>query len=158
MDTSAYHEAGHAYMAMYVGARVRSITIDPESGSGPDRSGDTHVEWNLRGWTKPQFAENSVRVALAGPAVEMIYTGDPYHPGAVQEWADDWEEAVVRAARLRRTHREILEYLEDTTRDLIRMLRQHRHWSPVAALADHLLAYETMETWEIEGVVRHWLR
>jgi len=158
MDTNAYHEAGHAYMAMYVGARVLSMTIDPESGEAGERFGDTHVEWNLRGLSKRQFAEKSTWVALAGPAVEIIYTGDPYHPGAMHEWADDWDEAVSQAARLYRKSREALAWLERTTLDLISMLQQDRHWSPVAALADHLMAHETLESYEIEGIVRNWLR
>ena len=29
-EISAYHEAGHAFMAIYVGARVRSVTIEPD--------------------------------------------------------------------------------------------------------------------------------
>jgi hypothetical protein len=29
-EISAYHEAGHAFVAIYVGARVRSVTIEPD--------------------------------------------------------------------------------------------------------------------------------
>jgi len=158
MDTSAYHEAGHAYMAMYVGARVRSITIDPESGDAPGRYGDTHVVWTVNGWTRRQFAEKAIWVALGGPAVEMIYTAEPYHPTVVSEWADDWQEALDQVRALVRRPGDRVEYLEKTLLRLIAMLRQDHHWSPVAALADHLLAHETLETYEIEGIVRCWLR
>ena len=158
MDRSAYHEAGHAYMAMYVGARVVTVTIDPESGDLPDRFGDTHVEWTLRGMTKREFAERAIWVALAGPAVEIIYSGDPYHPGLVEEWSDDWNEAVHQSKTIARREKDQLAFLEDTMLRLIGMLKQDRHWSPVAALADHLLAHETLETHELEGIVRNWLR
>ncbi len=30
-EISAYHEAGHALRAIYIGARVRSVTIDPDT-------------------------------------------------------------------------------------------------------------------------------
>ena len=40
---AAYHEAGHAFMAIYVGARVRSVTIDPDWDDGPDRFGDAFL-------------------------------------------------------------------------------------------------------------------
>ena len=33
-EVSAYHEAGHAFMAFYVGARVRSVTIEPDWDDG----------------------------------------------------------------------------------------------------------------------------
>ena len=29
-EISAYHEAGHAFMALDAGARVRSVTIEPD--------------------------------------------------------------------------------------------------------------------------------
>ena len=35
-EISAYHEAGHAFVAVYVGARVRSVTIAPDRDDGPD--------------------------------------------------------------------------------------------------------------------------
>lgn len=40
-EISAYHEAGHAFMAIYVGARVRYVTIEPdrELSSRPLASG-----------------------------------------------------------------------------------------------------------------------
>ena len=158
MEISAYHESGHAYMATYVGARVRLVTIDPELGDGADRFGDTHVEWNIAGWSDELVAEKSLWVALAGPAVEIIYTGDPYHPGLVAEWADDWDEAVEQALVLHKDRKQALEYLEQTTLDLITMLRQDRHWAPVAALADHLLAHDTLEMFEIESLLHNWLR
>ena len=36
-ETSAYHEAGHAFMAIYVGARIHSVTIEPDWDDGPER-------------------------------------------------------------------------------------------------------------------------
>lgn len=158
MEISAYHESGHAYMATYVGAKVRLVTIDPELGDGRERFGDTHVEWTVAGLSDELVAEKSLWVALAGPAVEVIYTGDPYHPGLVAEWADDWQEAVDQAFVLHKSREKALECLEATMLDLITMLRQDRHWAPVAALADHLLAHETLENYEIEGIIRNWLR
>ena len=46
-EISAYHEAGHAFMAIYVGARVRSVTIEPDRDDGPERHADIQVEWPL---------------------------------------------------------------------------------------------------------------
>ena len=46
-EITAYHEAGHAFIAIYVGARVRSVTIEPDWDDGPERYADIHVEWPI---------------------------------------------------------------------------------------------------------------
>jgi ATP-dependent Zn protease len=66
-EISAYHEAGHAFMAIYVDARVRSVTIEPDRDDGPDRHADIQVEWPLDQFTNRELHEKSVLVALAGP-------------------------------------------------------------------------------------------
>ena len=35
MEATAHHEAGHVFMAIYFGARVRSVTIEPNRDDGP---------------------------------------------------------------------------------------------------------------------------
>jgi hypothetical protein len=67
MEITAYHEAGHVFMAIYLGARVRSVTIEPDRDDGPDRFGDAQVEWDLAHFTRREVCEKSVLVALAGP-------------------------------------------------------------------------------------------
>jgi len=73
----SYHETGHAFMAIYVGARVRSVTIDPDRDDGPERHADIQIEWPLDQFTNRQLHEKSVLVALAGPVAEMIHSGEP---------------------------------------------------------------------------------
>ncbi len=77
-DISAYHEAGHAFMAIYVAARVRSVTIQPDWDDGPERHTDIQVEWPLDQFTTRELNEKSVLVAFAGPVAEMIHSGEPY--------------------------------------------------------------------------------
>lgn len=63
--TLAYHEAGHAVLALrYVG--YASITIEPEG---------SHRAARCNYWPLPS-AEATACVALAGPIVEMIIRGD----------------------------------------------------------------------------------
>ena len=99
-EISAYHEAGHAFIAIYVGARVRSVTVDPDWDDGPKRHGDAQIEWPPAQFTDREFCEKSILVALAGPVAEMIHSGDPFHPALVAEWAADWSAAWELAAAL----------------------------------------------------------
>ena len=77
MEATAYHETGHVFMAIYLGARVRSVTIEPDRDDGPNRFGDTQVEWDLHSFTQRELHEKSVLVALAGPVADcLLYTSD----------------------------------------------------------------------------------
>ena len=115
----AYHEAGHALMAVLLGGKVKHVTIEPDDDDGPARQGDTQVLWRHAGISEKEFAKKVVQVSLAGPVAEMIYSGDPYHPGLVAEWAADWREAWAAAIPLHPGERQRLEYLEQ-----ISVLRQ----------------------------------
>jgi ATP-dependent Zn protease len=157
MEPTAYHEAGHAYVAVYLGAKVRSVTIDPDNDDGPARFGDTQIIWRRSRLSEKQFRERAIQVSLAGPVAEMLYTGDPFHPGLVAEWAHDWQAAWELADLLFVDHRKRLSYLEDLTGMLYRLLDSEPHWSAVAALADNLLAHETLESEEVRDIINDWL-
>lgn len=156
-EVSAYHEAGHAFMAIYAGARVRSITIEPDWDDGPERHADTQVEWPLSRFTERELHEKSILVALAGPAAEMLHSGDPFHPGLVPEWASDWNLAWEAASHFLADERKRLAYLEDASIRLYRLLDREDHWAAVAAIVDHLLAHETLEGEEVEEIVSQWI-
>jgi hypothetical protein len=157
-EISAYHEAGHAFMAIFVGARVRYVTIEPDRDDGPERHADIQVEWPLDQFTTRELHKKSVLVALAGPVAEMIHSGEPYHPGFVAEWAADWRAAWEAAAQLVPAERKRLSYLEQATAQLYRLLNRDDHWAGLAAIVDNLLAHETLEGGEVEDIMRQWLR
>ena len=153
----AYHEAGHALMALLLGGEVRLVTIDPDHDDGPQRQGDTQVLWRRSGISDKQFAMDAVQVSLAGPVAEMIYSGEAYHPGLVVEWAADWNDAWQAADILHRDERRRLQYLEQVSIELYHRLRGDELWAALAALADHLLAHETLEGEQVDEIVRQWL-
>lgn len=156
-EISAYHEAGHAFMAIIVGARVRSVTIAPDWDDGPARHADIQVEWPLDQFTARELYEKSVQVTLAGPVAEMIHSGEPNHPGFVAEWAADWKAAWEAAAPLVPAERKRLAYLEKIAVELHRLLSRDDHWAALAAIVDNLLAHETLEGEEVEDIVTQWL-
>ncbi len=153
----AYHEAGHALVALLLGGKVKQVTIEPDHDDGPERQGDTQVLWLRAGMSDKEFAKKAVQVSLAGPVAEMIYSGEPYHPGLVAEWAADWREAWEAAVPLHADERTRLKYLEDISIQLYHRLKEDDLWAALAALADHLLAHETLESEQVVEVVGEWL-
>ncbi|MDG2012474.1 MAG: hypothetical protein P8J33_03155, partial [Pirellulaceae bacterium] len=99
-DIAAYHESGHALMAIQMGAQVRSITIQPDWDDGPERYADAQIAWPIDDFSQRELHEKMVLVALAGPVAEMLYRGEPLHPGFVAEWAADWKLAWEAATPL----------------------------------------------------------
>lgn len=144
-------------MALYVGARVRSVSIDPDNDDGPERFGDTQVAWKRSRFTEQEFREKSILVSLAGPVAEMIHTGDPYHPGLVAEWAHDWQAAWDAAALLVPDERKRLAFLEQESLKLYRLLHRDDHWAALAAIVDELLAHETLEGSDVRDIFRQWM-
>jgi hypothetical protein len=144
-------------MAVLLGGKVRLVTIEPDKDDGPDRQGDTQILWRRSGLSDKQFAQLAVQVCLAGPVAEMIYTGDPYHPGFVAEWAADWHAAWQAAIPLHANERRRLEYLEQLSIQLYNRLKKDDLWAAVAVLADNLLAHETLEGDQVEEIVGEWL-
>lgn len=156
-EVTAWHEAGHAFVAMWVGARVRSVTIEPADDDGPDRSGDTRVAWSKSRFTGRKLHESQVLVSLAGPVAEMLHTGDPWHPGLVPEWAGDWSAALTSAAKFLPEERERLAYLEQRSLWLYRWLRQDEPWACLGALVDNLLAHETLAGEDVVEIYETWM-
>lgn len=153
----AYHEAGHVLMAVILGGKVQQVTIEPDNDDGPDRQGDTQILWRRRRFSEKEFAHIAVQVSLAGPVAEMIYSGDPYHPGLVAEWAADWREAWEAAMPLHPGEQQRLEFLEQVSIQLYDRLKADDIWAVLASLADNLLAHETLEGEQVEEIVGDWL-
>ncbi|MCA9033966.1 MAG: M50 family metallopeptidase [Planctomycetaceae bacterium] len=143
-EVTAWHEAGHAFAAVCLGATVESISISPDQDDGPLRSGDTVVRWEHRRVSERQLMEREVMVILAGPVAEMIHRNESFHPATVAEWAMDWQQAWEKAS-FEKSSPKRLAMLEQTTLQLYRVFRQDQNWAIIGAIVDHLLAYEQME-------------
>lgn len=156
IEVVAYHEAGHALIAVLSGGRVQSVTIEPDDDDGPARTGDTQVRWSRR-LSEREFALKAAKVALAGPVAEMLYSGEPLHPGLVPEWAHDWQAAWSAMAVVEPGERPRLQLLERCIGELYRLLDSEPHWSALADVADHLLAHETLEGDDIREIISPWL-
>ena len=156
-DVTAYHEAGHAFAAVRLGAHVRWVTIAPDDDDGPRRYGDTQIEWDHSEGTKPELRQKAILVSLAGPVAEMIYSGEPFHPGFVPEWSSDWKLAWEAAGALHVEQRVRLAFLEQATAEMYRLFKRDDNWAALAAIVDDLLAHETLEGDAVHEIVSLWL-
>lgn len=155
-EVTAWHEAGHAWAALFVGARVQSVSISPDNDDGPRRFGDTTILWDRRSFPAAVLARKLSWVALAGPVAEMIYTGRRFHPGVVAEWKQDWREAIGALDCIRDPQKRLAR-LELTTIELHEAFSNDFHWSAISAIADHLLAHEILDEELLTEAVEPWL-
>ncbi len=155
-EITAFHEAGHVYAAIYVGANVRSVTIEPDNDDGPQRSGDTVVIWDRRRFSQQDLMEKGAWVALAGPVAEMIHLQTAFHPAAVAEWRQDWETAFECLSGIRNLQHRFAR-LEQLTIELYEAFSEDHHWAAIGAVADNLLAHETLDQEMLEEIVEPWM-
>ncbi len=156
-ELTAYHEAGHVVMALLAGGQVQHVTISPDRDDGPERFGDASVLWAHDDFNHRELALAMIRVALAGPVVEMIYTGEPYHPGLMAQWSQDWRSAWAAAANLESNEIKRLRLLEQQTKHLVQLLQDDSIWAVVAELADNLMAHEWLDAEQIQEITNPWL-
>lgn len=156
-EQCAYHEAGHAVVAHQLGASVELISISPEWDPSEPRDGDIEIHWPLDRISGKQLTVASIRTALAGPAAEMIYTKDPFHPAMVRAWRADWNTAWKLGAKIHPVEKQRMVFLEQMTVEAHRFLSQDVVWQAVAALVDELLAHEFLESQDIQHILSTWL-
>ena len=149
-EKTAWHEAGHAFAAAWLGASIESVSIDPDRDDGPQRFGDIIVQWDRSRFSDREIAEKSVLVALSGPVSEMLHCGDACHPAIVGEWSGDWELAWSTATFVSKKPAR-LKHLENVTRQL------DHHWAAIGAIVDHLLAHDVLEGETVHEIVSDWV-
>mgnify|MGYP003334171790 FL=1 len=155
-ELTAWHEAGHAWAALLVGAKVHSVSIAPDNDDGPQRFGDTEIHWSKRRFSGRKLAAALCRVALAGPVAEMLYSGRPFHPAGVAEWAQDWRTAL-QALDFVPDRQRRLAMLEQTTIQLYEKFSDDFHWQAVSAIAEQLLAHEILDAELLGEAVEPWV-
>ena len=139
-------------MAVLIGGIVEIATVLPNFDDLPKRSGDVRVRWD----TSTNWKSKAL-VALAGPAAEMVFREEPLHPGFIAEWAEDWAIAWDYSKIASTNEKNRLALLEQIAIELYHTFRRDEIWNAVAALADELLAHETLYQAEIEETIRFWI-
>ena len=155
-EITAWHEAGHAMMAILQGGRLERVTLEPPFDDGPARYGDTVTRWTGLGAKELALAE--IYVSLAGPVVEMIYTGDRVAIASEPEWLADWQRAKLSAAAMSRDAASADKLLRQTVSAIFELFEDRHQWAAVSAIADDLLAFETLEHDQVADTIAFWQR
>ena len=65
---TAYHEAGHAIMAVTNGGRIVHVSIDPPDDDGLNRFGESIVQWPAAAAKDIEIAELKVCLLYTSPS------------------------------------------------------------------------------------------
>ena len=154
-EITAYHEAGHVVMALKLGGQIVHATLEPPNDDGLQRYGETVTSW--RGMGRDSLLMAEIAVSVAGPISEMIYTGERGELSECPEWCADWATSLERALLLCSSHHAALKLIEKTRRQTETYFSTDSGWAAVAAIADLLLAHDTVEHDICYDEVHFWL-
>jgi hypothetical protein len=146
---TAYHEAGHAVMALLLGRAVHKVTVAPGQILSGLRLGACEMrKGRIKASNDP--LEDEVLILLAGMVAESQWTGNYCRQGASQDLL-----AVRRLLSQNRAHNERqLERLEQRLVDKT----EHLLSDAAAVKAIASIAKELSEKTTLSGrAVRHWL-
>ncbi len=131
---TAYHEAGHAVIALALGRAVQRVSIVPGRGW----LGRCEFQ---KGRVRPSedWLESEILISLAGAAAEARHTGAYAWEGAIADLRTVRRLAVQRASerQAERLERRLIAKVEH-------LLNQAGHWRAVELIAVELLRCETI--------------
>ena len=154
-EITAYHEAGHAVMAVALGGRIIRVSIEPPEDDGLKRFGESIVSWPPA--TDAAIYEVELKVSLAGPIAELLYRSEQMPIGSIPEFAADWQRAAESAVFLKPTRREQIQLLSKAELWVLEFFNRTRNWAAVGAVADELLANYTLESEQLEETIAFWI-
>ncbi len=149
LTATAYHEAGHAVMALLLGRDVHKVSVVPGKMQGGVRLGACEMRKG-RVRSSKDALEDEVLILLAGMVAEARVTQDYCRQGARQDLM-----AVRRLLSLDRAHNaRQLERLEQRLLDKA----EHLLGDAAASMAIRSIAGELLQHSTLSGrAVRHWL-
>lgn len=157
----AYHEAGHAVVACWLGAEVLMVTLEPDADDGPRLDGNAAIRWHHRGLTSRQLRQKELMAVLAGPIAEILYEGLPADFDSLEQWRSEWAADHQLAWQLARTlvpsDAHVQPLLQFTLDRLFGIVSENEFWQAIAEVADLLQAHETIEGDEVQQCVSRWL-
>ena len=102
--------------------------------------------------------QTEILAILAGPVAEMVYRDEPRHPAVFGPWKYDWDQAWQAAALIWADEKQRTRGLENLILELRQKIRMDPVWAAIAALADELVAHESLDEERVEEVLSFWFR
>ena len=138
---TAYHEAGHAVMAVSLGRTIHKATIAPAKiQTGGTRMGAVKLERGRRK-SGQDWLEDEVLILFAGMVAEAQFTGSRCTQGAASDLRAIEKLLCTRAQTERqfeKLHRRLLDKTEHLLSDQV-------HEKAIAVVAEQLLLHETIK-------------
>ena len=135
LEATAYHEAGHAVIALTLGRAVERVTIVPNQGY----LGACHMQKTRVKPTK-DWLEDEILILLAGMVAESRVTGQMYSAGASQDLRGVRRLVLMRTdgqKQVERLERRLLDKTEYLVNDDV-------HWAAIQTIARELLIHQTI--------------
>lgn len=135
LRATAYHEAGHAVMALVLGRPIQKVTVSPNQ----NYLGACQIQ---KGRFKPtkDWLEDEILILFAGMAAESQVTGRYCPSGAAQDLRGIRRYVLMRTGgdrQVERLERRLLDKAEHLLADPVT-------WKAVEAIATELLKSETI--------------
>ena len=149
----AYHEAGHAVMAYFLGVRVLSASIQPEEGISEGHVLFPGVPTWVENNDSPRayrWLEYSVRVAMAGPVAYRIHTGTHSEHAA----SSDSRQAVDLAYHACGSTRQVEAWLHWLHVVVEEYLSSPMRWKAVEAVAAALLKHKRLSGRRLRKIIQ----
>ena len=155
LESTAYHEAGHAVMDYLFRTRLLSITIEPSTdtegqcsfgGTGPN----FQPEFQTGHRTRVRLEAIAMR-ALGGAVAQELFTG---RRPVRSSWRSDRENAMDAISYLTGDNRELEAYLTWLLVRTEAALRSPLKWQMVTSLAQSLLDRPTLTGHEARAIIR----
>jgi len=152
-QATAYHEAGHSVVGVLLGAKVRYATLESEQVG---HLGEVEMHWPTR-FAATQSTD-PLRAILAGPVAEALYRNLAWQVVARGPGSQDLLQALAITAEYGWSNVKTLAWLQAEGERLREFLDRAEVWAAVSAVADLLLAHDTLEHEEISEEIQAWMR
>lgn len=149
---AAYHEAGHALMAFFVGWGITSINLNVENGLLTKEGAITNYNFNGDQMDNQRNIIRRIYCVLAGPVSERIYTGD--YEIKLDKIGPDGEVIDNYLANLNRRDKEII--IQDSIKDTFEFMNDEPVRNARQNIADVLINNHTMSYGEFIEIVNLW--
>ncbi len=129
-EVTAYHEAGHAVIALALGRTIHKVSVLPNR----ERMGE--VRFSKGAKPTDDWAEREILIALGGMAAEAQHTGTYAMDEATQDLR-----FVRRLALERKSERQVERYEQRMLDKVEYMLADEGNWRAVKLIAAELLKH-----------------